>query len=48
VAILSFVFVLQKQKEREDHVIDFIDHVLHQRPKGDYEHFIRDAVILSK
>ena len=40
---------LQAEHEREDRVIEFIEAVIHQRPKGDdFESFIRDAVILSK
>jgi hypothetical protein len=33
---------------REEHIIAFIEKVLHEHPKGDFDHFIRDAVILSK
>ena len=48
---LLMIFLInffQKDQEREDHVIDFIEQILHQRPKGDFDNFIRDAVILSK
>jgi hypothetical protein len=41
--------VFQKEKEREDEIVDFIESVLHERPKGgNFESFVRDAVILSK
>jgi hypothetical protein len=39
---------LQKELQREEHIIDFIEKVLHERPRGDFEAWVRDAVILSK
>ncbi len=42
---LSF---FQEEQDREEEVVDFIEQIFNQRPKGDFESFVRDAVVLSR
>ena len=39
---------LQADHEREERVVEFIESIIHEKPKGDFQSFIKDAVVLSK